>query len=305
VKNSYYKGILLAFLASIASAAFMIPWKLAALEGSAADMVLILCFGAALVSTATLAGQGGFRAVISRPSRLEFWLSILFAILTILGNQASAQAIYYLAPAVVTSIMRLEVVFITFFAWYFLTERVNSAFWVGLAFVALGFYTMQPTFEWQGDWWQGAFYATAAALIFAIMAVITRAAIHSINPIRINSLRLWLAVILWFPMQQKLPAFDQWSLSFVSLVLCAAILGPGLGRLAFMYSSRYVEARVSAMVISSSPALAVLLAWGLIDNLPTQLELLGGTFILVGTGLSLIKFPQKPIAPASLQDHRI
>ncbi|MFW7381289.1 MAG: EamA family transporter [Oligoflexus sp.] len=232
MKNTYHKGILLAFIASVASAGFMIPWKLAAFEGSAEDMVFILCVGAALVSTATLIGQGGFPAAFSRPSRLEFCLSILFALFTILGNQASARAIHYLAPAVVTSIMRLEVVFITLLAWYFLTERVNFAFWVGLGFVAIGFYTMQPSFEWQGDWWQGAFFGAAAALIFAIMAVVTRAYIHAINPSRVNGLRLWLAVILWFPIQQKLPAFDQWTGNFVWLVLCAAILGPGLGLLA-------------------------------------------------------------------------
>ena len=42
------------------------------------------------------------------------------------------------------------------------------------------------------------FYAIAASIIFAVMAVITRAKIQLIEPSRVNALRLWLSLLTWF-----------------------------------------------------------------------------------------------------------
>ncbi len=281
------KGFFFALTAMLCSAAFMVPWKLASALGTAEDMVFILCLGAAIFSSLSLYARGGRKALLAHPSRLEWGLSLLFAAFTLAGNQASAMAIHFLSPAVVTTMMRSEVVFITLLALLFLREKVHGRFWVGVLLVLLGFYVMQPTLEASDQWWQGALLAVLAALIFAVMAVLTRAYIEAIDPSRVNALRLWLSVLSWGIVYQKWPAVATWNASFVALVLAAAFLGPGLGRLAFMFSSRYLEARITAMIISSSPVMALLLAWMLMDDIPTTAEMLGGSIVVLGTSVSL------------------
>ena len=296
------KGILFALTAMLCSAAFMVPWKLAATRGSAEDMVLILCLGAAVFSTISLYFRGGKQALLAKPSRLEWGLSALFALFTIAGNQASAMAIHYLSPAVVTTIMRSEVVFITLMAWGFLGERVNLRFWAGVLLVMAGFYWMQPQMQGAQQWWHGALLAVLASLIFAVMAVMTRARIHQIDPSRVNGLRLWLSVLSWGFIYRKFPDVQQWSAPFVGLVLIAALLGPGLGRLAFMFSSRYLEARMTAMLISSSPVMALVLAWLMIDDIPSSTEVWGGAIIVLGTAVSLYQRRQNPTVAS---DHKL
>lgn len=289
-------GILLAFISAIGSAVFMIPWKLAATSGpSAADMVLVLCLGAASLNTISLFFQRPKSIKQIKISGIEWRLSILFAVFTIIGNWASARSIYYLSPAVVTTLMRVEIIFVALIASYFLSEKINPRFWLGLFIVIAGFYVMQPSLNLNDDWWLGLLLAVIAALTFACKAVVTRAYIHSIDPNIVNTLRLWIAVLLWFPLQLSWPDTSQWSWTFVGLVLCAAFLGPFIGRIAFMNSARYVEARISSLVVGISPALAFVFAWLLIDNTPSSSELLGGALIMLGTIISIIKFKKSDL----------
>ncbi|SMF56674.1 DMT family transporter [Pseudobacteriovorax antillogorgiicola] len=297
----YQKGLAFAFISAILAAGFMIPWKLAAGLGSTADMVLILVTSAALINTLTLGFQQGWRGIIAPPSKLELILSLVFAIFTVAGNQASAEAINYLSPAVVTTIMRVEVIFIALLAWLLIKEMMNIRFWIAIGVVSLGFYIMQPPLDISGEWQQGALYAASASFIFAVMAVITRKYIHRIDPTRVNSLRLWFSVLLWMPIYRDIPQFESWTSEFVLLVSFAALLGPGMGRLLVMYSAKYVEARTAAMVISSSPALALVLGIVFLDDYPGVYEILGGLMMMSGIALSLTarKKPASTIADSS------
>lgn len=283
-------GILLALVSAMGSAIFMIPWKLAASSGaSAADMVFLLCLAGAVFNTFTLFFQHRLKIVHLRFNPIEVRLSFLFAIFTLAGNWASARSIYYLAPAVVTTMMRVEILFVAFIASYFLSEKVTKRFWFGFAMVALGFYLMQPSVSFENDWWLGLLLAVSAALIFACKAVVTRAYIHSIDPSLVNTARLWLSVLLWFPLQRHLPDWDIWDENFLILVCIAAFLGPFLGRIAFMNSSRFIEARISALVVGISPVLAVFFSWLFINSIPSASELTGGSLVMLGTIVSLLE----------------
>lgn len=281
------QGFLFALVAMACSAAFMIPWKLASHLGSSADMVFILCLVAAIFSSLSLITSRGLKAFTKAPSKLEWTLSLVFALFTILGNEASALSVGFLSPAVVSSLMRFELLFISLIAWLSLGENLNLSFGLGLLIALSGFYFMQLQAPVGDQWWIGALYAVTAAFIFAVMAVITRAKIHQIEPSRVNALRLWLSLIAWLAIHRTLPNFSQWQLNFFLWVSLAAILGPGLGRLAFMYSSRYIEARYTAMVISLSPVMALLLAWLFLNDIPSGHEILGGCLIMIATPVAI------------------
>lgn len=280
-------GIILALIATVLGAAFMIPWKVATGLGQESDMVLILVITAAIFNSGTLGFQEGFLAILKKPSRLEVVISFLFAFLTLLGNQASAEAIRYLSPAVVTTIMRAEFIFISFMAWLFLGELIGKRFLLAIAIVMMGFYIMQPSFDIKGDWWIGAISATVAAFSFAAMAVITRRYVASINITRVNSFRLWLSFFLWFPIYRTSPNFEDWSFNFVFLVACAAILGPGLGRLLIMNAARFIEAKFSAILVASSPVFVLFLGALLLGTTPNFDEIIGGSIMIAGVLIAL------------------
>lgn len=281
------KGIYLALVATTTSAAFMIPWKLASRLGEASDMVLILIVVAATFNSLSIGLRKSWNAIFMPPNRCEFILATVFAIFTIVGNELSAQAIFLLSPAVATTIMRIEAVFIAILAWLFVKEAINIRFWIAILIVSFGFYTMQPPMSLDHLAWKGALYACSASLIFSLMAVATRKYIYEIDPAKVNSLRLWMSLALWPLMYQKVPDAGQWPLMFIFYVALAGFLGPGLGRLLIMYSARYIEARIGAMVVSGAPVMALVLSIVLLNDYPNKLEMIGGGLMMFGIFVSL------------------
>ena len=73
----------------------------------------------------------------------------------------------------------------------------------------------------------------------------------------------------------------------------AAFFGPFIGRLCLMQSARYVEARVTALANLGSPVITLVLAWAVLDDLPTGYELLGGLVMLVGIAFPIVAWARR------------
>ena len=56
-----------------------------------------------------------------------------------------------------------------------------------------------------------------------------------------------------------------------------------------MYSSRHIEARQTAMIISVSPVLALVLAWIFLRDVPANKEILGGSLIVLALDCAITK----------------
>lgn len=284
------KGVTFGLIASVLNAFFMVPWKIASGLGSPRDMVFLLVLVAAIQNLVAYVVSQGWRSLLERPSRLEFLLAAALGFLTIMGNQCSAMSVTLISPAIVTTLLRAEVVFVSLLGWLILKERVPWNFWLGFAFVVLGMWLMQPVTDLGGDWLKGGGYAALGALAFALMGVLTRKYIHEINLTKINGLRLWFALVAWMLMYMQLPSIEQVSWKFAGLIMLAALLGPTLARYCLMVSMKYVEARTTALVISSAPVWALFFAWMILGDLPSKQEIQGGLVMLVGVSLAIFDF---------------
>ena len=130
--------------------------------------------------------------------------------------------------------------------------------------------------------------AVVAAACFSGLVVVTRQFIHRIDPVSVNALRLWIAVGFWF-LLNPIPDWSRIPREQIIYAAIAAIAGPFLGRLALMISSRYLEARMTALAMLSTPVMTLLLAFVWIADWPAPHELLGGAIMMVGIAIPLLR----------------
>jgi drug/metabolite transporter (DMT)-like permease len=129
------------------------------------------------------------------------------------------------------------------------------------------------------------------------MAVLTRRFIRRFDPARVNGLRLWLSVILWFAwygVPAELAEVTPAQAAYTSL---AAFCGPFAGRLAMMTSARYLEARLTTLATLAAPPLTLVLGLVLLAETPAPRELLGGLVMLLGIAIPVLGGPRTPPPP--------
>jgi len=278
------------------AALFAIPWKLANAAGDSTHSVLLLLGIAALANSALVVWQRLSSGETKlRISRMDLWIGAALASFTLLGNLASAQAIQDLSPALLNVLLRAEVILVAIFAWLLLGERVEGRFWLGVAIAGLGLIVLQGPMDGVralGLFGSGTGMALAAAACFSAMAILTRRFIHRIDPVVVNALRLWFAVVLWFPFY-SLPRFSEIPSEQLLCAGLAALTGPFVGRLCLMISARYVEARVTTLASLTTPAMTLVLAFLLLSDWPQTHELVGGTIMIAGISIPLLRTRQK------------
>lgn len=285
--SQFKQGIIYSLLASILSAGFTIPWKLASEIESPQNMVFMLLLTSSVM---TLVGPLLVRKRkkdLKIPSRREVMISFLLGALTILGNQFFAMSINVMSPAIVTTILRSEVIFVSILAWIILKEPVSWNFFLGVIVLILGIWAMNPTFDFEDDFFKGSILSISAAISFSFMGIITRKFIHTIDLSRVNSLRLWFSLIILVAIYGKSLSLDTISIKFVSLIIIAAWLGPIMGRYFLMKSMKYVNAQTASLVVSSAPVWALFLGWAVLQDLPSNQEILGGSIMMIGVTISL------------------
>jgi len=274
----------------------MIPWKLATLHGEPKDLVLVLLLSAAIFNTIALPLSR--RSEIRRWSAKAVWISIGLAFVTLLGNEASAAAISRISGPLLSVLQRFEVVIVGLLAWLVLAERPSLGFWIGAALASLGVLLTQGGASAPAHV-SGILYALLAAASFAGMAVLTRRFIEDIEPMGVNALRLWLSVLCWVAYHGELPAIWRLPPTLIAYGALAALVGPFLGRLFFMYALRHVEARIAALCVLLAPPGTLALSWAILGDIPTPTEILGGAVILVGVAIPIAESGRRRYAERS------
>jgi drug/metabolite transporter (DMT)-like permease len=121
------------------------------------------------------------------------------------------------------------------------------------------------------------------------MAVLTRRFIHEVDPARVNGLRLWLSVGMWFAWYGVPPELLEVTPAQAGYASLAAFCGPFAGRLAMMTSARYLEARLTTLATLAAPPLTLLLTVIVLAELPTPREVAGGCVMLVGIAVPVLR----------------
>lgn len=276
-------GIALSLSGAICSAIYLFPYKRAAALAPPHVLAYALLIVAALSSTGLDLSQR--RGPTTAGERGVFWrTSAVLALLTISGNFCGAQAVTRLDPALVSLLLRTEIVFVGGLAALLLGERLTPALIAGaaVALAGLGVMRWPLRFDQAGA---GALWALGGALSFGLMQVLTRRVIGRISPIRVNGCRLWLAVGLLSLVPGLVPAALEQGLAFWSSVTLAGVFGPFLGRLFIMFSLRSLRAAHSALLLLSAPLFAFSIGFVGFGSVPSLAELVGGAIMLGGIAL--------------------
>lgn len=283
------RGVLWALGAAVGIAGWAIPWKLASAEGEASANALLLLASAAVLNALFNGVQRSVRGTPRRRlGRVEWGLALALAAATLVGNLASAQAIRGLSAALLSVAQRFEIVLVALMAWPLVGERPDRPFWLGTGVAAAGLVLLQAPFDLGDARAQGLAWAGGSVVAFSSMAVLTRRFIHRVDPARVNGLRLWLSVGLWFAWYGMPPALLEVTPAQALYTGLAALCGPFAGRLAMMTSARYLEARLTTLATLAAPPLTALLALLVLAETPTLRELCGGLLMLAGIAIPVL-----------------
>ena len=94
-------------------------------------------------------------------------------------------------------------------------------------------------------------------------------------------------MVLWFVFNPW-PVLAQIPSEQIRYAGFAALLGPFFARLCLMISARHVEARVTALMNLTSPALTLVLAFLILSDWPESHELIGGAIVVSGIAIPMI-----------------
>lgn len=290
------RGVLWAVASALGSAGFMIPWKLATHHGETRDQVLVLLASAAILNTLVMPFSS--RGTPRRVRRIAWRVSLALAVLTLLGNEASAAAIARISGPLLSVLQRFEVILVGVLAWGFLGERPSLSFWIGAAVACAGVVLMHGAGEAPAHL-PGVLLALLAASAFGGMAVLTRHFIAEIDPVAVNALRLWLSLLCWAAYHREIPELARLSPELVLYGALAALFGPFLGRLFFMFALRHVAARVAALCNLLAPVATLVLSFAILGDVPSAAEILGGAVILVGVAIPIVESGRRSLSTRS------
>ena len=277
-------GLAHSLLGALCSAIYLFPYKHAGALSSPDVLAYALLIVAAVSNSGLYLWQRRSRPR-AVPDRRTFWVaSALLSLLTISGNLCGAQAVMRLAPAVMSVLLRTEIVFVGVFAALVVHERLTLPLVAG-ALVALGgLLVMRWPLAFDGAG-AGALWALGAAASFGMMQVLTRRVIGRISPIAVNACRLWLAVGMLTLVHGMATGALGERREFWQFVALAGLFGPFLGRLFIMYSLRELRAAHSALLLLLAPVLAFAIGFVFQGGVPSGLELGGGLSLLAGVAL--------------------
>lgn len=285
------KGVIWALFGAVMSAAFVIPWKLATEHGDASLVTLVLLIAAAVLNTAaSFVPQLRVQDEGTRPLGPTLRLSVVFAVLSLAGNWLSAEAASRVSSALLSVLARCEVLVVGVLGIALLGERPGRAFWVGAGVAGAGLVMLQRPMAGAGPSEfdpVGVLYGLGAAAAFGAMVVLTRKHVGQVRLVVLNAMRLWLGVLMWFAIAQRVPTAEELPYELVLYASLAAFFGPFLSRLGVLFSARHISASTTSVTSLSAPALTLLFSFVLLGTLPTAQELLGGAVLLVGVAIPL------------------
>jgi drug/metabolite transporter (DMT)-like permease len=291
------RGILLSLAGCAGAACFLVSYKLAAGLGDTTDATLVMLVSAAVLNTSTSVVQDR-SAGVARFDRLSWWLAIVLAVLTLIGNELAVEAVRRISAPLTSVLQQTQVLFVALLGRFVLGEHVTLRFWVGTLVAALGLFLISDV---RGAGVEldhgGMLLAAASAVCWATMAVCTRKYIHRIRPVPVNALRLWISIVFWFVVHARLP---HWPMrpDFMTYCVVAGAFGPYLSRTALMHALRYASPTETTLIGLATPVITMLPAFLVFGTLPTLRELAGSLIMIAGISLPVLEHWQRvPLPP--------
>jgi len=273
-------GAALGTVTAVTTAAYLLCFGAATEFASRSSVVLALLFWSAIFNSLLTITRIRHTP---RPNRKWVASAVFLAAMTVIGSLGLAVALPLLGAGVTSTILQLQVFFVALGAWIFLRERVGIGLLLGAAMAAGGvaLYAL-PGQSSENLSAVGVAGGLATVASFGGMMIWTRAVIKNLDPVSLNAGRLWLATLVMALLPDTAAGALGMPWQGSLLAIGAAAGGPFIGRLAVMYSLRYISAAKTKLWGMLSPVFAfffVFLAYG---KVPESREVLGGALIVSG-----------------------
>ncbi len=174
-------------------------------------------------------------------------------------------------------------IYVALFATLFLHERMRWVSWLGIliSFVGVAVITLEPGAGLQIS--PSALLVLVAALVQAIYNVSQKPYLRRYTPLQFTACAIWfgtLFLLVFTPdLLHQLPAA---SMESTLAVIYMGIFPGAIGYLGWSYVFSRVPASRAGSFLYMVPAVAILIAWLWLGELPAPTALLGGALILTG-----------------------
>jgi drug/metabolite transporter (DMT)-like permease len=301
-KQAVVVGLLWSGLGAAFAAGYLVPYKAAVVEVGPEGLVLPMLLAAALLSTGL---DGIERLWHQRRGEAKPWqwdgvtliVVLLLGVASALGNEAVCQALVDLNPGIVSVTLRTQVIFVAIGGLLVLREPLSGRFWIGLGVALAGYVYLQRQLDVDGGVSAlGIAWAVVGAAAFGSMQVVIRRAIHRIDLLQVNTLRLWLAAGLVALLPGRVAALSGLPGRIWAFAATAALCGPVLSRLCLMRALRTLPAAHATLALFSAPVFAYLLTGLLLGAWPSAAEIVGSLVILLAIALPVTELTRRGAA---------
>lgn len=180
---------------------------------------------------------------------------------------------------------------VVLFAWLLLGERPARRHVVAFALAGLGLVAVIAPWEGMGSI-EGSLLALGGGMSWGLGVVLTKIMFqrHGVGVLNLTTWQMFLGTLLTLPVALLLPQQSiVWGPDLYWGIAYMAIMASALGWWLWLSVIQRVSATVAGMSSLGVPVLAVALAWLLLAETPTLLELAGITLIMLG--LVVINLP--------------
>ena len=209
-------------------------------------------------------------------------------------------SLFYTNVASAAMIGNISPLWVAVAAWWLLRERLQPQFWVGLVILFLGVASiMGGNFFLHPSLGIGDLMALGSSFFYAAYILITqwgRKHLDSLSLVWINgaSACLWMMLVIIL-FKQPLIGFPQQTwMVFIS----AAIFTQIIGYMAISYSLGNLPASVVSPTLNLQPVVTIILAIPLLNEIPSNLQVLGILLTLGGVYIINYAHRQKDTTPA-------
>jgi drug/metabolite transporter (DMT)-like permease len=249
---------------------------------------LVIVFGRTLFASLTL---GAILFCSSIPLRAESRQDL--AVLILLGAILAVHWITFFHAIQISTVavgllsFSTFPLFVTFMEPYFFKEKLRLFDILFAGSVLLGLALIVPSFDFQNNITQGAFWGTISGLTFAILSVLNRKYVGTYLPMVIVCYQNVIATVILLPFLIS----KDWYLRPVDFAWLA-ILGifcTAFAHVLFIRSLVHVKAQLASIIACLEPLYGIIFALVLFGEVPALRTILGGSIILGTIILATIK----------------
>lgn len=223
-----------------------------------------------------------------RKSGLSFWLGSVF------------MAIHWITYFYSLQLSSVAVAMLSLFTFPVITALLEPLFFkmkldkwqifLGII-VLIGIYFLMPNFDFSNDYTKGVLVGVVSAFFYALRNIVLKKQLNVYQPTMLMFYQLlFISLMLW-------PVFFMFDTTNITVqwqaVLTLAIVTTAMGHTFFVVSLNKFSASTVGIFSSMQPIYGIILAYFLLDEMPSANILIGGFLILTTVGLESFKTYRK------------